>query len=82
MESGMEQSFLIKINPPRAVENVSWHLKYPHDGRRWRELIYMSRKENDARMAMVRDDYRVTRLALEGDFILSSYNGGGILERI
>jgi hypothetical protein len=36
VESGTEQSFVIKINPPWAVENVSWRLKYPCDGRRWK----------------------------------------------
>jgi hypothetical protein len=42
----VEQSnfFLIKINPLRAVENVPWRLKYPRDGRRWKEAIYTSRK--------------------------------------
>ncbi len=44
VESGTEGSFLIKIDPPRAVENVSWRLKYPRDGRRWKEAIYTIRK--------------------------------------
>jgi hypothetical protein len=44
VESGTEQSFLIKIDPPQAVENVSWSVKYPRDGRRWKEAIYTSRK--------------------------------------
>ncbi len=42
--SKMEQSFLNKIDPVRAVKNVSQILEYPHDGRRWKEVIYMSRK--------------------------------------
>ncbi len=42
--SKMEQSFLNEIDPPWAVEIVSWILEYPHDGRRWEEAIYTSRK--------------------------------------
>ncbi len=38
--SKTEQSFLNKIDPPRAVENVSQILEYLHNGRRWKEAIY------------------------------------------
>jgi hypothetical protein len=44
MVSKTEQSFLNKSYPLWAVENMSWILEYPHDGRRWKEAIYTSRK--------------------------------------
>jgi hypothetical protein len=44
MVSKTEQSFLNKIDPPRAVKNVSWILEYPHGDRKWKEVIYTIRK--------------------------------------
>jgi hypothetical protein len=44
MVSKMERFFLNKIDPLRAVENVSQILEYPHDCRRWEETIHTSRK--------------------------------------
>ncbi len=60
MVSKTEQSLLNKIDLPQAVESVSWILEHPHDDRRWKEAIYMSRKENAAKLAMVRNNYRIT----------------------
>jgi hypothetical protein len=70
-----EQSFLSKIAPQRAVGSVSTLQRYPQDGNNWEEVIHASKRQNAARTAMVRDDYRITDWALESYSIASSYVG-------
>jgi hypothetical protein len=70
-----EQSFLSKITPLRAVGSVSTIQRYPRDGNNWEEAIHASKRQNAARMAMVRNDYCITDWALENDSIASFYVG-------
>jgi hypothetical protein len=42
--SETEQSFLIRIDPPWAVGNVSWLQRFPRDGKIWEEAMYTSRR--------------------------------------
>ncbi len=64
----MEQSFLNKIGPLRNEEFVFGLLDWPHSRLRGTESIYMSRMVNTAKLAMVRLDYRFTRMVLGGVF--------------